>query len=202
MMWMMMWWMVLFWIIVLGGGVWLIVSMSRGRGNDRAEEMLRERLARGEIDVEEFNRRLAAMNVSASSRGLRRSWLVAGGALVLVLFVLVPAVVMATNGMDMWDMHGRGRNTSGDSVVQGGAESDVRIEDFSFKPGNLEVAVGARVTWTNEDSAPHDATARNGDWKTERLSEGESDTLTFDTSGTYDYYCSIHPSMKARLVVR
>jgi plastocyanin len=58
------------------------------------------------------------------------------------------------------------------------------------------------VTWTNQDSAQHDATARNGDWQTERVSKGEADPITFDRAGDYDYYCSIHPSMKARLVVR
>jgi plastocyanin len=64
------------------------------------------------------------------------------------------------------------------------------------------VPAGATVTWENEDSAAHDATARNGDWKTQRLSDGERDTLTFDSPGDYDYYCSIHPSMKATLRVR
>lgn len=199
----MMFWMLLFWAVLLGGGVWLAISFSRPGSRSDAQELLRERLARGEIDVDEFNRRMAAINESGLSRTSARWW-IAVGVLVLALFVVVPTVVMATNGwdMDMWDMHGRGRNTASDPVVQGGSTASVRIEDFAFRPGNLEVPVGASVTWANEDSAPHDATAKNGDWKTERLSEGESDTLTFDAAGAYDYYCSIHPSMKARLIVR
>jgi plastocyanin len=101
----------------------------------------------------------------------------------------------------MSGMHG-GRDTSRGSQVQGGMAAAVTISDFSFEPGNLRVPVGATVTWTNEDSAPHDATARGADWKTDRLSDADSDTLTFDEPGDYDYYCSIHPNMKARLVVR
>jgi len=199
----MMFWMIVFWTVLIGGGAWLAVSLSRSGRRGDAEDMLRERLARGDIDVDEFNRRVAAMTASGPSRAPTRWW-IPGAALMLALFVLIPVAVMAANGwdMDMWDMHGRGRNTSSDPVVQGGSTATVRIEDFAFKPGNLEVPVGASVTWTNEDSAPHDATAKNGNWKTDRLSEGDSDTLTFDAAGAYDYYCSIHPSMKARLIVR
>jgi len=121
-----------------------------------------------------------------------------------VLLIAIPAAIMAASGwnMDMWNMHGRGRNTADDPPVRGGLESAVRIEDFAFVPGNLEVPVGAAITWTNGDSAAHDATARDGSWATERLTKGETDTLTFDSPATYDYYCTIHPSMKAKLIVR
>jgi plastocyanin len=131
--------------------------------------------------------------------------LVAAGVAAVAMFVVVPVIVMAARGWEMGDMrgmHGGGRDTSGAAVVRGGTAADVRIEDYAFVPGNLEVAVGATVTWTNEDAAAHDATARGGGWETERLSRGESDTLTFSAAGEYDYYCTIHPGMKARLVVR
>ena len=197
----MMVWMALFWAALIGGGIWLIASMSQGSRHDSAEEVLRERLARGDIDTDEFNRRMAAIDGTAL-RARRLSWRVAAVGLLLALFILVPLAVMSANGWDMWDMHHGGRNTSNDPVIVGGLEVIVRIEDFAFRPGNLEVPAGARVTWTNEDSAPHDATARSRDWKTERLSRGESDARTFDSAREYDYYCSIHPNMKARLVVR
>ena len=51
------------------------------------------------------------------------------------------------------------------------------------------------------DSATHDATARDGDWRTERLSEGETASITFSDPGDYDCYCSIHSDMQARLRV-
>jgi plastocyanin len=127
---------------------------------------------------------------------------VIAAAIVIALLVAIPVVIMAANDWDMWDMHGRGSDSSSDPVVQGGSAENVLIEDFEFRPGNLDVPVGASITWTNADSAPHDATARDGSWRTERLSDDESDTLTFDAPGAYDYYCSIHPSMKAKLTVR
>ncbi len=208
--WIGMWiWMALFWVVVIVGAMWLMGSFRGGPGGgDAAHEILDRRLAGGGIDVDE-HRRLSA-ELGGSGRG--RSGEPRAG-LLIALVVVLGFVAMATtvgsasgwngwNGWGMWNMHGGGRDTSGGSVAQGGLTADVTIEGFAFEAGNLEVPVGATVTWTNEDSAPHDATARDADWKTERLSTGESDTLTFDNPGSYDYYCSIHPSMKARLVVR
>ncbi|MEX2246876.1 MAG: plastocyanin/azurin family copper-binding protein [Dehalococcoidia bacterium] len=194
--------MVPFWAGVIAGAIWFVFSLRRrGSGRD-ALEILRARLASGEIGGDEFREREAALKRRTGARALPARGLIVAGAVAIAVLVVIPAIVMAANGWDMWDMHGRGRNTSDAPAVQGGSQANVRIENFSFEPGNVEVPAGAAVTWTNEDSAPHDATARNGDWETERLSEGQSDTLTFDSSGEYDYYCSIHPSMKARLVVR
>ncbi len=135
-------------------------------------------------------------------RWLLAPWLVVAIAIAIAVVVVVPAIVMATNGWDMWDMHGRGRNTSGSPLVRGGSQSTVSIEDFAFEPGNLEVPVGTTVTWTNRDSAPHDATSRDGSWETETLSDGESGSVTFDAAGEFDYYCIIYPSMKAHLSVK
>lgn len=200
MMWMMVW-MTLFWVVVIGGGLWFLLSWKRTKETGDALEVLRGRLARGEIDTREFEERQAALHQGSkdSVRGPLVAVLVA-----IALIIAIPTAIMAANGwdMDMGSMHGGGRDTGDDPVVRGGSAASVRIEDFAFEPGNLEVPMGATVTWTNQDSAPHDATARNGDWKSDRLSNGESDTLTFTSAGTFDYYCSIHPSMKARLVVR
>ena len=200
MMWMMLWFIV-FWAAVIAGAVWLAQSWKRARSGSEALELLRVRLARGDIDTQEFEQRASALRQGErpSMRGPLTAVLAA-----VALVIAIPTVIVAANGWDvgMWDMHSRGQDTASDPVVRAGSAADVRIEDFSFQPGNLEVPIGAAVTWTNGDAAPHDATARNGDWNTERLSNGESDTLTFDNAGTFDYYCSIHPSMKARLVVR
>jgi plastocyanin len=200
MMWMMVW-MIVFWTGVIVGGLWFLVSWRGKRVGDDALDVLRTRLANGDIDVREFEERKAALH--HSNRRTAPASLIAVF-LAIALIMTVPTVIMAANGWDMgmWDMHGRGQDSTDDPAVRGGSNENVRIEDFAFEPGNLEVTVGATVTWTNEDSVPHDATSTDGEWETSRLSKDESDTLTFGSAGTYDYYCSIHPSMKARLVVR
>ena len=105
-------------------------------------------------------------------------------------------------GGHMSGMTGGGRNSSGDASQQGGAVETIMIEDFAYSPGNLQVPLGARVTWTNRDSAPHSATDTVAAWDTGVFGKGKSATLTFERAGTFDYFCSVHPNMKARLVVR
>lgn len=56
--------MVLFWIFVIAGIVWLVLTLARRQptSEDRgARRILEERLARGEIDAEEFRVRRAAI---------------------------------------------------------------------------------------------------------------------------------------------
>jgi plastocyanin len=82
------------------------------------------------------------------------------------------------------------------------AQSSVTIQGFAFSPTPLTVQVGDTVTWTNMDSAPHNATANNGGFKTPDLQQGQSASVTVTTPGTYTYICTIHPNMKATLIVQ
>jgi plastocyanin len=201
---MMMAWMLAFWAALIGVVVLAARWIRRDAARNGARATLDERLARGEITPEEHRRlRTELSRPRPGATSLVRPGIAAAAVLVAML-VVVPAIAMAAGGCSMWnmDMHGRGANTSASPLVQADRDASVTVRDFAFTPGNLSVPVGATVTWTNEDSAPHDATARDGNWRTGRLSEGESETVTFDAAGEYDYYCSIHPSMKARLLVR
>ena len=88
------------------------------------------------------------------------------------------------------------------SFATGGSTEGVSIRDYAYEPVNLRVPVGATITWTNHDGAPHDARAKDGSWTTDMLTRGEKDSITFDTPGDYEYYCTVHPDMIARLTVR
>lgn len=99
-------------------------------------------------------------------------------------------------------MGGGGRNSSGDAPRQGALAETITIENFAYAPGNLQIPVGGKVTWSNRDSAPHSASDSGGAWDTGVLAKGESKTVTFGSRGTFDYYCSVHPNMKARLAVQ
>jgi plastocyanin len=78
----------------------------------------------------------------------------------------------------------------------------VKISDFKFAPATLTVKQGASVTVTNEDSTAHTATADDGTtFDTGPLNQGASQTITLHEPGTYPYHCSIHPFMKAKIVV-
>jgi plastocyanin len=89
----------------------------------------------------------------------------------------------------------------------GGSDStadaaQVSIKDFAYNPDPVTIKVGQSVTWTNEDSAPHTATAKDRDvLQSGTLNQGESFTQVFDTPGTYEYFCEFHPNMKGTIVV-
>ena len=104
---------------------------------------------------------------------------------------------MMDGGAGMHGMMGRGGGpqTTGSATGEGA----VSIVDFSFQPTTLNVTPGTVVTWTNEDSAPH--TATGDDFDTGMLNRGDSNSVTFDTPGTYDYICTYHPSMAGSVVV-
>lgn len=80
-------------------------------------------------------------------------------------------------------------------------EISIPIQGFAYRPAEITVPVGTTITWTNMDSAPHTATADDGSWNTGTLGQGESASITFDTPGTYPYFCAVHPSMRATVIV-
>ena len=90
---------------------------------------------------------------------------------------------------------------AGATPTRAGSDNAVQIVDFAFSPAELTITVGDSVTWTNLDAVEHTATATDGSWDTGLLGEGESGTIVFTETGTYDYVCTPHPSMTGRIVV-
>jgi len=80
------------------------------------------------------------------------------------------------------------------------ADHAVEIQGMKFSVPALEVAVGDTVTFTNLDGAPHTATATDGTFDAGRLAKGESATITISQAGTFDYFCAVHPMMKASVI--
>ncbi len=86
---------------------------------------------------------------------------------------------------------------------EAGSGDAVTIKGFEFKPAELSTPAGTEVTWTNDDSATHTATAKEGPdgFDSGDLESGDTFSFTFEEAGTYDYYCSIHPTMTASVTV-
>jgi plastocyanin len=84
-----------------------------------------------------------------------------------------------------------------------GSTTKVMISNFAFHPSCVSVAVGTKVTFTNEDSTVHTATAStSGSFDSGDLKQGQSYTYTFSKAGTYNYICSIHQYMKGSVIVK
>jgi plastocyanin len=74
------------------------------------------------------------------------------------------------------------------------------IADFAF--GEPAIAtVGQEVTVLNNDGATHTWTSRDGLFDSESLRSGDSFTHVFDTAGTFEFFCAIHPSMTGSISV-
>jgi plastocyanin len=82
-------------------------------------------------------------------------------------------------------------------------KTEVAIDNFSFCPNTLTPSVGATVTWTNYDKLPHVVSSADNQFKkSPLLKTGESFSHTFATTGTYNYFCSIHPRMTGKIIVK
>ncbi len=82
------------------------------------------------------------------------------------------------------------------------ATAEVKIDNFSFGPAALTVAVGATVTWVNHDDIPHTVVSTEGAFKSKVLDTDEKFSFTFSKAGSYPYFCSIHPKMTGKVVVQ
>jgi|ERR1700690_1889043 len=80
--------------------------------------------------------------------------------------------------------------------------ADVKIDNFSFGPAAVTVAVGTTITWTNHDDIPHTVVSTDGVFKSKVLDTDEKFSFTFDKPGSYAYFCSIHPKMTGKVIVQ
>ena len=94
-------------------------------------------------------------------------------------------------------------NTASTSTSSGTQSGTVQmtIQNFAFTPNTITLPVGTTVIWTNKDSVPHTVTSNGGAFGSGTLSQGQTFQFTFNTVGTFDYHCAIHPFMTAKVVV-
>jgi plastocyanin len=79
---------------------------------------------------------------------------------------------------------------------------DIEIKSFAFSPSTLNINVGDTVVWENKDLMSHTITSDSGsELASESLGNSKTYSHTFNTAGTYDYHCSIHSSMKGKIIV-
>lgn len=78
----------------------------------------------------------------------------------------------------------------------------VKIDNFTFDAATITVPVGSEVTWVNRDDIPHTVTSEDGVFRSKALDTDEKFSYKFEKSGTYHYFCSIHPKMTAEVVVK
>lgn len=94
---------------------------------------------------------------------------------------------------------------SGAPAASAGQSAEVAAADFVFDPETITVAPGTTVIWTNTGNAPHTVTADDNSYDSGRMNSGDVFTQTYDTPGTFGYFCVFHGSpgsgMAATVVV-
>jgi len=80
------------------------------------------------------------------------------------------------------------------------------LSDSCYVPSIITVNQGEKVTWSNDDVAFHSVTSGEYDAPTDlfdsgHLDPGEKFSVSFDQKGEYDYFCTLHPWMKGRVIV-
>lgn len=98
-------------------------------------------------------------------------------------------------------------NTSSTSsnTNQTAASGSVDIKNMAFTPPQISIAKGGSVTWTNNDSVAHtvvDDLSNVGGPASGNIEPGSTYSFTFAKTGSFQYHCSIHPSMRGTIVVK
>jgi plastocyanin len=134
----------------------------------------------------------------------------------LLAFALVVAVAACGGDDDAADTTAAGPQTTASpqttaaapaaTTAAGGTEApagaEVTIADFAFDPATVTVAGGQPLVFTNTDDTTHSVASSTSDLLlSDDLGQGDEFTVTFDTPGTYDYFCGIHGSMAGTVEV-
>jgi plastocyanin len=96
-----------------------------------------------------------------------------------------------------------GFGAAGGAVVDAAAKTvTIKIDNFAFAPPDLTIAAGTTVTWKNDDGEVHKVQDDHKRFSSAALDTDDSFSHAFATPGIYHYFCSIHPYMVGKIVVK
>jgi len=80
--------------------------------------------------------------------------------------------------------------------------NEITIDNFTFTPKELTIAVGTTVKWVNHDDIPHRVVEKKTTFRSKALDTDDSYSFTFTSAGTFDYFCGLHPHMVGQVIVK
>ena len=80
--------------------------------------------------------------------------------------------------------------------------NEITIDNFTFTPKELTVAVGTTIKWVNHDDIPHLVVNKDKVFRSKALDTDDSYSFTFASAGTFDYFCGLHPHMVGQVIVK
>jgi len=189
-------------------GVVLVVAWAVNVGWRRSEDValsaLRVRLARGEIDGNQFEEVRRTLGAAYGPRAGTNLGLTG---LVLIVAVIVLGLLLGSSMPGGWGMPGLGGTMGGGGMMGMGAgptapaATSVRMAGSRFEPSTLTIASGETVRWFNDDALPHTVSGNNGEWDSGNLAPGQGFERRFDEPGSFPYLCRYHPGMAGTIEV-
>jgi plastocyanin len=82
------------------------------------------------------------------------------------------------------------------------ATNQISMRASTFSPRSMTISVGTTLVWTNNDVLAHTVKSSSGAFSSGSLSPNETFSFTFQSAGTYAYFCEIHPAMTGTVIVQ
>ncbi|OFX38777.1 MAG: hypothetical protein A2X05_04810 [Bacteroidetes bacterium GWE2_41_25] len=79
--------------------------------------------------------------------------------------------------------------------------NEVWIQGTSFTPETITVIAGTTITWTNKDGIIHTVTSSTELFDSGNIASNGTYSFKFNTAGSFPYFCKVHPTMTAKVVV-
>ena len=80
--------------------------------------------------------------------------------------------------------------------------ASIQIKNFAFMPPVLTVTAGTTVTWINNDDEVHKISTAAKNFGSGGLDTDDKYSFTFAKPGIYPYFCSLHPKMIGKIIVK
>ena len=129
--------------------------------------------------------------------------------LALILACLALGLVATGCGGDDDGGGSGGDGASKSEKPAGGGGAQVGMQNIQFDPKDLTVKAGETITFTNDESIPHDVHKTSGpgeDFSSGDIGgmqQGDTFELTLDKPGNYEYVCKVHaPGMAGSITVK
>jgi plastocyanin len=112
---------------------------------------------------------------------------------------LLALVSIAAAGCGGSDDGGGGGGGSAQALKPG---EPITMKSLKFHPDNVQVTVGQKITWRNDESIPHDVKADSGaEFASKTFGKDGTFVWTPAQAGTVKYVCTLHPGMDGTIDV-
>ena len=131
----------------------------------------------------------------------------------IITLAIILGIFVSIIGLSLSNYNTEETNTEIEEIIKADVVMPIKVsrpgcdvEDICYIPSTIVVEKGKSITWVNEDSSFHSVTSGfygepTGLFDSGYLDPYQSYTLSFDEFGTYDYFCTLHPWMKAQVIV-